>query len=772
MRIGLRQLKPETVRWLKAALRQGRLSRTALARGLCERDDWRNPRQKLCVSSASKALPELATQLGLALPPPRPRPGRGCQRRAVAVPQTCFAGTLEELGAVRLRLAEELGERRTWQAMLAASHPQGRAAAPGCRLTYLLESERAGLLGGLSFVAAPMRLGPRDAAIGWGARARGAHIAEVVSNDRFLLLPGVRVPQLASHALGQAARRLAADWKKEHAVRPLLLETCVGGGRSGTSYRAAGWQCAGETRGRPPGGGPPTDAKSVWLLPLAEDWQAMLAAEPARELGSWPRLELPDEASFAEREFGRSDLPDGRLRRRLLQMGAAWEQAPGQRLPMVFPDAAGQRAAYRFLHNRNVTLEDILQPHREAMAERSALHRTVLLVQDTTALKYKGLRNCTTGLGPLRKRTDKARGLWVHAAVAFTEGRRPLGVSGLEVWARPEEKPEDEREKESRRWLRGFEQGAELGKACPGTRVIVVGDRESDIYELLELQAARSEEAGLLVRANAGRRRRAAVQVKGRTTIKALAEQAGRCPLVVRCRKVVIDSRGGKHPRPRRVARTEVRSGRVQLQPPASRPGSRPLEVLAVQVRETAPPRGEKPLEWLLVSSDGEPTKRDALRIVQRYESRWGIEEYFRVVKSGMRIQDRRLRTGAGLAKCLAFDAIEAWRVFQLDRYARDAPDTPASEVLTAQERYVIDTLSSRGRLLPPRERGRPPPGDIRSYVVRLARTVGFIPSKRRPLPGNEILWRAWLDLQRSVRMLEAAAESPEGLQAAFGGGR
>ena len=99
----------------------------------------------------------------------------------------------------------------------------------------------------------------------------------------------------------------------------------------------------------------------------------------------------------------------------------------------------------------------------------------------------------------------------------------------------------------------------------------------------------------------------------------------------------------------------------------------------AVQVWDTAPPRGQKPLEWLLLSSDGEPTKRDALRIVQRYESRWGIEEYFRVVKSGMRIQDRRLSRGAGLAKCLAFDAIEAWRVFQLDH-------------------YVIDTLSSRGQ--------------------------------------------------------------------------
>ena len=114
-------------------------------------------------------------------------------------------------------------------------------------------------------------------------------------------------------------------------------------------------------------------------------------------------------------------------------------------------------------------------------------------------------------------------------------------------------------------------------------------------------------------------------------------------------------------------------------------------------MRETAPPRGREPLEWLLLSSDGEPAKRDALRIVQRYESRWSIEEYFRVVKSGMRIQDRRLRTGAGLAKRLAFDAIEAWRVFQLDRYTRDAPDTPA----TGRHSQLRGALGAHGRVHP-----------------------------------------------------------------------
>ncbi len=199
-------------------------------------------------------------------------------------------------------------------------------------------------------------------------------------------------------------------------------------------------------------------------------------------------------------------------------------------------------------------------------------------------------------------------------------------------------------------------------------------------------------------------------------------------------------TRGGQDARPRPVARTELRIGRVQLQPPQSLRQVEPLSILAVQVLETDPPPGREPLEWLLLASYGQPTARDALRIAAHYENRWGIEEYFRVLKSGMRIEDRRLRTAESLGKCLAFDAIDAWRMFELDRYARDAPDTPVGEVLTPLQIYIVDTVTESEQLLPP-------PGDIRSYVMRLARLAGFRPSKRRPLPGNEILWRAWLSL-------------------------
>ena len=492
-------MKPETVGWLRGELERGELSRAALGRGLCERDGWRNRRGALCAASARKALPRLAAALGMALPPAQsvpPRRGCGPALCEAGLPLTEFCGSLSALGAVGVRVAETAAERQLCGDLLAACHPRGRGRAPGCRLTYLVEAA-SGVLGVLSFVSAPLRLGPRDAHLDWDARTRGAHIGEVVSNDRFLLLPGVRVPHLASHVLGRAVGCLASDWAARHGVRPVLVETCVEASRPATSYRAAGWTCVGRTAGLPPGSAVGVEPKGVWLRGLAVDWAETLRRPPAREPGSFPALAAEageDESGWVRIEFGRSDLTDGRLRSRLARLGAGWWRHPGEPLTAVFPGSAEQQAAYRFLHNSKVDSEDILQPHREALVERCRQASTVLLVQDTTTLNYTGLRDSTAGLGPLGVRESSARGLFVHAAVAFTEGRRALGVSGLETWARPEAEPAVEREKESRRWFRGFDQGRALGRASPGTRVVVVGDRESDIYELLKRQAAHADE--------------------------------------------------------------------------------------------------------------------------------------------------------------------------------------------------------------------------------------------------------------------------------------
>ena len=755
MRIGLRLLRQESVNWLRQALVAGELSRYGLARGLCLADGWLNPKHEPCVASAAKALPQLASELGLSLPPAQARPGQGRPRRQAQAPQTRCRGPLPRLGTVRLRPVRSAAERALWRAMLEEHHPQGAARAPGCRMSWLLESEVFGTLGGMSFVAAPMRLGPRDRWLGWSDRARGAHIARIVSQDRFLLLPGVRVQHLASHALKLARQALTAGWKTRHGLRPLLLETCVDGNHRGVCYRAAGWKQVGRTRGRPPGRTDAVDRKRVFVLKLGKGVRDQLCAEPQRKLGCWPAL--PASASFAEREFGRSDLPDGRLRRRLLGLAAAWEKLPGMDLPTLFPGDTERKAAYRFLHNPKVAPADILQPHREALAERCRRQGTVLLVQDTTTLNWTRLKDSSRGLGPLQKRSDSSRGLFVHAALAFTEGRRPLGVSGLESWARPLQEPSDEREKESARWLRGFEQALEVGRACPHTRVIAVGDRESDMWSLFERQAQCGDQAGLLVRASRGSQRDVLAHEEDGDWRRPLFDHMDFAP-VVATRKIEIAARGGPQARPRRVARTEVSADWVPLQPPKTRPGAEPLEVLAVRVLERDEPEGEDPLEWLLLTSEGQPGKADALRAVQRYENRWGIEEFFRVLKSGMRIEDRQLRTAESLQRCLAFDAVNAWRVFELQRYARDAPETPAPEVLSETEMEVIEDFVQGRRLLPASQRERPPPEDIRGWVVRLARIAGFRPWKRQPLPGNQVLWKAWKIVQICVLHEEARA--------------
>ena len=106
----------------------------------------------------------------------------------------------------------------------------------------------------------------------------------------------------------------------------------------------------------------------------------------------------------------------------------------------------------------------------------------------------------------------------------------------------------------------------------------------------------------------------------------------------------------------------------------------------------------------------------------------------------------------------LAFDAVNAWRVFELQRYAREEPQTPVREVLSETEMEVIEDFVQFRRLLPPAQRERPPPEDIRGWVVRLARIAGFRPWKRQPLPGNQVLWKAWKIVQICVLREQARA--------------
>ena len=110
---------------------------------------------------------------------------------------------------------------------MASHHPEGWRRSPGGRILYWLRSSRYGVLCGLSFVSTGYQLRPRDEAIGWSPQACQAHIGRVLCNNRFLLLPSVRVHGLASQALQLATSCIADDWAYYYQVRPLLLQTFV-----------------------------------------------------------------------------------------------------------------------------------------------------------------------------------------------------------------------------------------------------------------------------------------------------------------------------------------------------------------------------------------------------------------------------------------------------------------------------------------------------------------------------------------------------------------
>ena len=739
MRIGLRHYASETIDWLKSELSAGTCTRTFLARELCEREGWRNTKGRLCVASARAALPKLSSAIGLPLPEAR-RMGGVSAASLVPSPDfpdmrlSCPLDALGEIEVVPVADAQK-GQARS---MMATHHPQGDAACPGGRIRYWIRSCGYGVLGGFTVGAASWHHKARDLHIGWSQAARDANIGHVVNNDRFLLLPGVRVHGLASRALCLLAERVADDWEGRYGVRPALMYSYVGPEHAGLSYRAAGWTCC-----RAPGKGP---RLRVYVKPLSEGWRETLCRAPARVIGCGAPLEAREDATWARTEYGRSGHSDARVRERLVAMGEAWCARPGASLPVIFPGEAEQRAAYRFLSNPRVGMQDILEPHQEAMAERCRSQSVVLAVQDTTMLNYSALE-ATQGLVDLGGGGSGSTGLAAHVGVAFSEGGCALGVFSLDADFRAVDKDKAAEGEESGRWTDGLARAAELATACPRTRVVTVCDREGDMWALLSDGRACADApggAGLLVRASRSSRRRAFTADGGAEDL--FAYTAGLD--VVAGKAIDIPACGGLRTRKGRTGvKLELRSGFVDLVPPGDLPkGTAPLRMLAVRVLEKRPRKGKDPLDWLLLTTEGEPTKENALRIAGWYERRWLIEEWFAAVKTGTRIKDRRLNAADDLRRCLAFDAITACTVMSVERLARCAPDTPARTVVHPDEIHVLAVHMAK----PNHRRQRDPPDPnqtIAEFALNTARLAGFIPSKRQPLPGTRKLWEGYLIL-------------------------
>jgi uncharacterized protein DUF4338 len=249
-------VSPEELELVKSVISDcSGISRTELANTLCEILDWRRPNGKLKTVECRAFLEELDSKAIIKLPVGRSGRPR-CSRTSIAAnyePEITLNGKKNEFEPIEIIPVLGKEENAQWRAMVDRYHYLGHCVPFGAHLRYFIRVHNPDpvIVGCLQFSSPAWRMEARDSYLGWDDTARRANLQKIVSNSRFLILPSVRIKNLASNVLSVAKTRIASDWESRYCVRVLLLETLVDTARySGTCYRAANWIEVGRTTGR------------------------------------------------------------------------------------------------------------------------------------------------------------------------------------------------------------------------------------------------------------------------------------------------------------------------------------------------------------------------------------------------------------------------------------------------------------------------------------------------------------------------------------------
>jgi Transposase DNA-binding len=431
-----------------------------------------------------------------------------------------------------------------------------------------------------------------------------------------------------------------------------------------------------------------------------------------------------------------------RLGRRCTDLLKRLCEGMGGSIPFACQDWANTKAAYRFFANPKVEEGDILNGHFAATRQRyDVCGGPILLLQDTTEFTYQRRHphdiGFTKSVNSGRDREGRLRhhavcGILMHSSLAVTTEGLPLGLAAVKLWSRDKFKGTAQlkrkinptrvpiEKKESIRWLENLRQSIQrLGQP---DRCIHVGDRESDIYELYCL----TKELGthFVVRTVVDR-----LAGNGDHTVLAEmrdVETAGQHVIEVRDEaeevvKVTLD----------------IRFKRIRILPPIGKQKRYPtLDLTVIHAVEPNPPTGRKRIEWKLLTDLPVETCDEAVEKIKWYAMRWKIEVFHKILKSGCRTEDAKLRTADRLANLIAVFCIISWRVLWLTMLARTAPDAKPTVALTRSEITILDQLVSNSG-----NRGATQ-GSLNFYLIKLARLGGYLARASDPPPGNAVVWR------------------------------
>ena len=400
------------------------------------------------------------------------------------------------------------------------------------------------------------------------------------------------------------------------------------------------------------------------------------------------------------------------------------------------------RAAYYSKAGARVSEADILAGHFQSTRDRTvATDGPVLVLHDTTEFTYQ--RENTEAIGitkSINSGRDKAGrlrshtvcGILMHSSLAVTTEGLPLGLAAVKFWTRkkfkgtaalkkkinPTRVPIEK--KESIRWLENLKQSTEL-LDDPG-RCVHIGDRESDIYELF--CAAQEVGTHFLVRTCVDR-----LAGDGDHTI---ADEMDEVAVKGLHRVEVRDSNGDPD-----EAVLEIRYRKIRVLPPIGKQKRYPaLTLTVIHAEERGTPKNRKKIDWKLITDLPVQSRKDAIEKLEWYALRWKIEVFHKILKSGCKAEESKLRTAQRLANLISVFCILSWRVFWMTMLNRSAPDAPPDLALTEVEIGLLDHLVNDRDQKPLRRK------TLSHYLTKIARLGGYLARANDPPPGNTVMWR------------------------------
>lgn len=426
----------------------------------------------------------------------------------------------------------------------------------------------------------------------------------------------------------------------------------------------------------------------------------------------------------------------------------------GQSIPLACQDWAGTKAAYRFFSNDKVTPDKILDSHKSNTHKRIKYNEDdfTLILHDTTEIDYtshqsikdlsyrkrKPLLNLNENI---KDQHSYSYGLFLHASMAITTSGVPLGIPALKFYDRDQFKgPMKEREvqinntgvpiyeKESYKWIENIDRTTSDSQ-INSSKLVHIGDREADIFELFEL--CDKTETNFLVRAARDRK------VDGGNSL--LFDYINNNESTELFELTIKDIN-----RKSRTSKIKLSYGEVEVLPPhLKRTTFLPLKLYYIQAEEIyeedSPP--SNPVLWRLLTNLTIKNFSTAREKVFWYSLRWNIETFFKVLKTGCKIEDCRLQSKVNLKKYIALMSVVSWRIFWMTLITRESPKCCAEICFTKLEVKVLNKLGKK------REKAWSPKG-VKDYYILVAKMGGFLGRKSDGNPGILTTWRGYLRLQ------------------------